>query len=409
MAVFLTMALAVAAGCSSKDDTGSSDANGSSSAADTAALGTPNKATGTPIKIGLVTDGKTEGIDHTPLIAAFNATVQYANEYLGGINGHVIDVDPCETKNTPTGATQCAVQLAGDKVAAVLVPVSAQDTAIFDGLEGSGIPYFTYEGASQDVLLKPGGFMLTNPLGQIAAPAKLANDKNIDKVGFILIDVPAATGPINAIATPIYDKAGVGLDITPISPSVADMTPQVQQAISGGAGLFTVTGTDEFNANALKSLKQLGFQGPITTGQPSKVLADSVPGGLEGVTAIVTITDDPDDKDVQLYDAVLATYMKDVVPSAISPVAFATVLSFVRALTGVTDAVDAPSITAALNTMPSPLPLPLGAGITFQCGAKPVALTPNVCSSDVLSANLDAAGQGHDYTVLDVSDYLTLG
>ena len=70
-------------------------------------------------------------------------------------------------------------------------------------------------------------------------------------------------------------------------------------------------------------------------------------------------------------------------------------LGFVRALTGSTNAVDAASITTALGSMPQPVDLPLGGGITFQCGAKPVSFAPSICSADVLAGTLDAKGEGH--------------
>jgi branched-chain amino acid transport system substrate-binding protein len=408
LAFIVGLSLFAAVSCSA--DGGAGGPGGTPTTANIAALGTPNKATGSPIKIGLVNDGKTEGIDHTPLIAAFNATVKYANEYLGGLNGHVLEVDACETKNTPAGATTCAVQLANDKVAAVLVPVSAQDAAVFTGLEGTGIPYIAYTAASQDILLKPGSFLLTNPVAAIAAPAKLAADKGYDKVGFVIIDVPAATGPIGTIAKPIYANAGIGLDLVPISPQVADMTPQIQQAISSGAKLFTVTGTQEFNASAIKALKQLGFQGDIVIGPPTQTLIDGVPGGLEGLIVDTTINDDPATKDRQLFDAVLATGSGTAGPvDSGSEYAFVTVLAFVRALTGVTTAVDAASIASAMSAMPKPVDLPMGGGITFQCGSKPVKFVPNVCSANVLAGTLDAQNRTQNLAMLDVSKYQSLG
>ena len=66
---------------------------------------------------------------------------------------------------------------------------------------------------------------MTNPISQIAVPGLIAQEQGIDKIGFVIIDVPAATGPITAIAQPIFDNLGVELQIIPIAPSVADMTP----------------------------------------------------------------------------------------------------------------------------------------------------------------------------------------
>ena len=407
IAIFTSLIMLVAA-CSSKSQTTTS--SGTTTTTNAHVLGTPNKATGSPITIGFVNDGKSDTLDMTPSIATFNATVKYVNDYLGGLNGHVIKVDECETKNTPSGGTTCAVQMANDKVAAVLVPGSAQDTAIFAGLQGSGIPYFTYTSASQDILLKPGAFLLTNPIAAIAAPAEEAKEKGYKKAAIITIDVPAATGPITAIAKPMFSKAGVGLTIVPISAQTADMTPQIQQAISGGAQLFAITGTDDFVANAVKTLKQLGFKGTITLGSaPSKAMVQSVPGGFAGVLVNTSTTINPNDHDVQLYNAVVATYEKSVAPSSLSPGNYATVMAFVNALTGDASAVDAASISKALSTMPKALNLPLGGGITFQCGAKLVSFAPNICTAGILKVTLDAQGQSTDVSVLDVSQYMTLG
>jgi branched-chain amino acid transport system substrate-binding protein len=408
VAVLAALTIAVTASCGSSDS--SNGTTGSSTVSNSATLGPDKPATGTAIKIGMVTDGKTDAVDHTAVIAAFKGTVQYVNEHLAGINGHKIEVDECSTGNTPSGATSCAVQMANDKVAAVLVTASAQDGGVFNGLKGSGIPYVTYSAANADILLGSGAFILTNPVAAIAAPAKLAKDKSYDKAGFILIDVPAATGPISAIATPIFAKAGVQLAVTPISPQTADMSPQIQQAINDGAKSFTVTGTDDFAANAIKTLKQLGFTGDIILGTPpTPEVNEAVPGGLEGVINNTTVTGDQNDPDVQLYNAVMATYASDASRNSLSPWAFSLVLGFARALDGQTSAVDAATVTTALGAMPKPVELPMGGGITFQCGSKPVPFAAPVCAGNILTTTLNADGVGTSFTLLDVSQYMTLG
>jgi branched-chain amino acid transport system substrate-binding protein len=403
-----------ATACSSKDDAGGGSGDDGASTETTvdaaAVLGEENPATDTPITIGVVTDGVSSFGDAEAMEAITNGTAEYANDYLGGLNGHVIEVDQCATDGTPSGATQCAVQMVEDDVAAVLVPVSAQDAILFEGLADSGIPYVTYTSAAEPILLQPGAFLLTNPISQIAGPGVTAQENGDDKVGFIIIDVPAATGPITAIAEPIYEALGIDLQIIPISPQVADMTPQVQEAMGTGADVFTVTGTDDFNASAVNALDQLGFEGDVVLGNPSQILIDQLTSGVENITSEGTVTEDPSDPDVQLYQAVLDTYMGDVEPDSGSAQGFATVLAFVRALDGVTDAVDAESIDAALSGMPEPIDLPLGGGITFQCGSAPVSFAPGICSTDVLRWSYNADGQPQDYGLLEVpADALTLG
>ena len=387
-----------AASCSSSSTSSSSDTTGPSAES---LLGTPNKATGTPIKIGLVSDGKTDAIDNTQSVAASKAVFDYANDYLGGINGHPIEVVTCETKQTPSGATSCGVQMLNDKVAAVLVGASGQDTAVYTALDGE-IPYFTSTTASGGILGGAGAYVLTSPLSSIGAGVPIAQDAGVSKAGFIVIDVPAATGPITAIATPVYQDGNVELSMIPVSPEVADMTPQVQAGISQGLGQFSITGTAQFVATAIKALKQAAFDGPIIAGvsNPDPALAESIPGGYEGVTNISSATEDPADPDVQLMNAIIEKYAPGNNMDISGTNGYLVAMGFVLALEGATAAVDAPTVMTALSSMPSPVKQPLGAGITFQCGSKPVALTPNACTSQVLKSTLDAAGKGSDFQVV---------
>jgi ABC-type branched-subunit amino acid transport system substrate-binding protein len=404
-----TALVVIGSACSSTTTSGATQPAGTTDDA-SALLGPKHEATGSPIKIGFVDDGKAQNIDFTATVAAFDATVQYANEHLGGINGHQIVVDECATNDVPSQATDCGVRMVNDKVAAVLVPVSAQDSRIFDALDGSGVPYVTYAASAQNIVTKPGAFLLTNPLATLAAPAKIAKDDNVKKAAIVVVDVPAATGPLTSIAQPIFKKAGIDLDVIPIPLETADMTPQLQQAISGGAEQFTVIGQDAFNGTAIKTLKQLGFTGKVLmVTAPTQNVVDAVPGGLGGVVYVTSATTDPSDRDVQLYDAVTQTYMNAVVPDTQSAWAFSLVLAFVKALEGDTAAVDAPTVTKALSSMPKALPVPLGGGLEYQCGAKVISFLPNVCADNALSTTLDDQGHGEGYTKLDVSAFTNIG
>ena len=92
-------AMLVGAGCSPKDTATAGSGTGTTAPDPATLLGPTNPAKGSPITIGFVDDGKSAGIDETPIITAFNATVQYANEHLGGLNGHSITTR-CATRRT---------------------------------------------------------------------------------------------------------------------------------------------------------------------------------------------------------------------------------------------------------------------------------------------------------------------
>lgn len=407
-AVLLVLA---AASCTSKDDTSSSDSSGGdatdATSIDTAALlGPEDQADGTPITLGFVYDGAGGGIDNTSYFESAQATAEYVNEHLGGINGHPIELDGCETGNTPSGGTTCGVQMIDDDVAAVLVTTSAQDAAVFTALGDSGIPYVTFTTAAQEILLTPGASVFTNPFGQIGAPALIAQDEGVDSVAEVIIDVPAATGPIGSIAEPIFADLGMGFSLVPIAASVADHTPQIQQAISDGAGMFVVVGSEDFIANSLRAIDQLGFDGPVLVGGSALTAetARSIPGGVEGTLSLGTTVIDPADEEYQLFEAVLDQYAPDTEPDGLTAPTFQLVLGLQRALDGVDAAVDAASISEALGSMPAAVPLPLGGGVEIQCGAGLVELTPNSCTTGVLRSVLDAEATPQDFELVDTAE-----
>src|SRR5437868_377150 len=137
-------------------------------------LGTPKKATGAVVTLGFVSDGKSEAIDNTPEIKAAQAAVSYANNYLGGLAGHKLALNVCETKQTPSGATDCATNMVQAKVPIVITPVSGQSGTIYQGIKDAGIPYLQYGSIDQSVLAGPPAsvFVLTNGIGSaLAGPA----------------------------------------------------------------------------------------------------------------------------------------------------------------------------------------------------------------------------------------------
>src|SRR5437879_3644358 len=87
--------LAAACGSSSKSTSTSATPTTASGAA--SLLGTKRAASGTPIKIGTVGDGKTPAIDNTSQVTIAKAMVKYFNEYRGGIGGRPVELVSCET------------------------------------------------------------------------------------------------------------------------------------------------------------------------------------------------------------------------------------------------------------------------------------------------------------------------
>lgn len=374
-------------------------------------LGTPKKATGSVVTLGFVSDGKSDAIDNTPEIKAAQAAVNYANNYLGGLAGHKLALNVCETKQTPSGATDCATNMVQAKVPIVITPVSGQSGTIYQGIKDAGINYLQYGSLDQGVLGGPptSVFVLTNGIGTaLAGPAGIAADAGVKKAGILVTDVPAASGPVSQAAPIFYKNADVTADVIVIPVGQADMTPQIQAGISGGDGAFAMVGNPAFCTSAIKGLTTVGFKGPITAIQQcvDDTSAKATNGGYKGVNVLTTL--DSSNKEYAQYLAVMKKYAKGVDTGGVAPGGYASVLAVVAALPNLTGDVNAQTISAGMAAMP-PTPLPLGGGITFQCNGTQVAIAKPTCSTQVLRAKYTAKAIPVGFKVFDTADLSKLG
>jgi branched-chain amino acid transport system substrate-binding protein len=387
------------AGCASSSDS----EGGTTDSKETTDLGAKNEATGDAVVIGVTAEDPDDA-----RLTGYRMTTEYINTYLGGLNGHKIELDECVVGNSTSGATKCGVQFGQDKVAAVLAPNIGESLSLYKPLEGSGIPFITQLTADADILGSPEAFVLFNPLGLGSATIAVAKDEGIDSAAFIMPDLPSTTGPVKALAEPQYEAAGLKLEIVPIPIQVADPTAAIQQAMSGGAGQLVFFGDTEFVTTGIKTAKQLGFDGPMITqvsGFPEDQIA-SIPGGLEGVIVLGSTTLDESDDDRILYNTVVDTFAGDApVDDIFTTAAFQVELALANGLGLTPDSdVDAASVMDALQNMDRPVPLPLGGGMTFQCGADKIPVLPGVCVGETLRSDLDADGNAVSEEVLTSSD-----
>jgi branched-chain amino acid transport system substrate-binding protein len=252
--------------------------------------------------------------------------------------------------------------------------------------------------------------VLTNGLASIAGPAGVAKENGVKKAAVLVTDVPAASGPVNQVGPVFYRNAGVELTVVTVPPDAADMTPQVQSAIQQGAEQIAMVGNPAFCTSALKAMKTLNFTGGIVLIPQciDDTSAASIPGGYAGMKQITFTTNDPTDADFKAYGAVMDKYASGVNKGGVAPGGYVVVTGFARAFDGLTVEPTAAGITGALSAMTKPVKVPLGGGITFQCGTKPVAITPNICGGQALVADLDKDGNGSNYKLLDTAELTKL-
>jgi ABC-type branched-subunit amino acid transport system substrate-binding protein len=364
------------------------------------------------VSIGFVYDGVTAAIDLSGELTGAKASVQYINEYLGGIAGRPIKLDVCSTNQTPSGAAACVTQFVTDKVLAVVNSDSGQQGSMLPQLANAGIPVFVGASLDPKTLSTPGIFVMENGLGYgIAGPAKLAQQARYKTAAIIVTDLPAAAGAVRAAAPLFYGRANVKVDVVAIPSATADMTPQIAAELSHKPGQFAIIGVPSFCASAIQAIKSVGFTGGIVVipGCIDSTTA-KIAGSLQGIKVVTASTSDPNSAEFKLFAAVTNKYATGSELSGPIVDGYQAMVGFGRAAAGLTGDITRSTITTALKTMKA-TPMPLADGITFKCDGKQVPIAPNICSTKILAGTLDANGQigASGYTVLDVSDLLTVG
>jgi branched-chain amino acid transport system substrate-binding protein len=298
-----------------------------------------------------------------------------------------------------------------DKVVAVVYGVSGEGGTIDGGLKAAHIPLVAFASIDQGTLLeKTGAYAITNGLGVLAGPALLLQQSGGKRGAEVVVDEPAASGPVKQLDPIFYKNAGVALDVVAVPPGTADMTPQIQAELSKHPDQVSILGNDTFCTSAIKALKTLGYAKQIVVNiqclSPSSIAA--IPGGFAGVTLVNPYSIDSKDPEQALYAAVMAAYAPSTPPNgSVTPGGYAAVLSFARAMSGVAAGANiTPALVESTIASMSPQTMPLASSLSFQCNGKQISLTPAICSPDALNFTLDANGNGTKAQTLNLTALL---
>lgn len=418
----LGLLLAGLAGCGD-DEGGSNEADGGGGDGDntedtvaeetaTDLLGPEDAATGEPVRIGLVSDGATQAFDNSDELRAGEATAEFYNERRGGIGGRPIEIVSCETGGTPDGATDCANQLIEQDVLAVALSQSAVTNLLWEQLHAAGVPTWFTQSNGEEIEADPSSFMVFNPDATFfGLPAAVAEENDVTKIAFIVIDVPQAVEIIENGGGQLLTDAGFEYEIVRVAIGTADMTSQAQSVADSGAGVVQIIGNDAFCIAAFQGLQAVAYEGQITA--ISQCLTDAtreaMPGGLEGINVMSTLAlGAADDPTYELYQAVMTEYGDEVgdFDNLTSMGGYAAVASLATALADIDGAdITRESLVAAIKAMPES-EYPGGGGIMYRCNGEAMAESPAICTNQWLKTTLDADGEPTTYTVEDSTSLL---
>jgi branched-chain amino acid transport system substrate-binding protein len=374
-------------------------------------LGPEERASGEPVRVGIVSDGQTAGFDVRVEVDAARATVEYWNAHQGGIDGRPIELVVCETGADPAGAADCGNQMIEEGVVAVAIGQSTVPDAIWEPLHQGGVPTMFVQTNGDAIIGDPEtSFVVSNPLTTaFGLPISVAQDEDADKIAFVVIDVPVALSIFEA-GEEILENAGLDYEVVKVPLGTADMTSQMAEVADSGAGVVQVIGYDAFCIAAFQGLSAVGYDGEVTA--ISQCITDAtreaMPADqLEGmyVTSAVALGA-ADDPTYQLYAAVMDAYGQGVdVDNNVTMVGYTVMAALATSLDGITGDVTPATVAQAIKSMPEQ-ELPGGGGVRFRCGGSAMRRTPAVCSNEWLRAALDVEGQPGGYEAVDSTDIL---
>jgi branched-chain amino acid transport system substrate-binding protein len=371
------------------------------------ALGTPRPASGTPVTLGMISDGGSGTVGTAPLVEqGAKAAVAYQNEYGDGLEGHRIELYICENQETPAGGQACANDMVQHGVAAVIEPFTGQGQTEVPTIVQAGIPYITMSGGSTAELTTPGAFALQGGFPAIlGAMAMQAKREGYKKVALLVANVPSVVQATQGIGGIVFKAAGVDLQVVAANPGTADMTPQLQSAVTGGASAIGEAGDVSFCSSFLQAYAALNLHLPryvvATCLDPSILKSPSLDKIMKGswLAGAGTASAGND----ALYAAIVQKYAPKVNPnpnaSANDLAGMLPVLSLAAIMKGSAQPVTAAGILKQTQSA-TDVVLPMFGKVTFTCNGTAIPLLKSICSS---TAGIGVLGSG--YAVSHVTLY----
>jgi branched-chain amino acid transport system substrate-binding protein len=335
---------AFAAGCGS-DSSSSSGKDKSASSTSTpdasAALGTPKKASGDPIVVGLL------NIESGPVTfpeyrQAAEAAVKYINDYKGGIGGRPVQLETCATDGQPSTSGRCAGQIADKKPAFILggadtgapgaYPVWKRANLAVVG----GIPFTPVESNANN-----GVMFISVSIADNAAASKYAVEKlGVKKASVIYTDDTQGKFTGLAVIAGVLKAQGVDVKTVPLAPNAADFSAVAASAIENQPDMVYVNSPNAC-PGVLKALKSVGNKAKIfgidpCTSPPALKTAGDAAEGLYFAQPFDSL--DSGSKDTNVMVAAMQKYgEKNVALDSIAQAGFNSVMNMQSSLDGVKD------------------------------------------------------------------------
>jgi branched-chain amino acid transport system substrate-binding protein len=332
------------------------------------------------------------------------AAVNYVNNYLGGINGHPIQIDNCTGDGTPATAARCANQLVAKHPIAILgaadvgapasIPIYQHANLAYLG----GIPFTPVPATAPNSIQ----FWSVSVGDNAAAAVYAGKTLGVKSVAIVYFSNPQGESLLPQI-TPVFKAAGVTtIKNIPLSPTSPDPSPQAALVQSSGAQLAYID-VPNGCGNVLKSLKSVGFSGKIMGIDPcgAPPVIEAAAGGANGMyIASPFLLQSGTSHDAKLFQAAMKKWAAPgTLVDSISTAGFATVINVQQVLSTISGTPTTSSILAAFKsgTHQNFLSHP------YTCDGQALKGAPSICSDYYLMNQI----QNQTITQPNSTDWVT--
>src|SRR3954465_2444878 len=257
----------VAAGCGSSNSSTSTAASSPSSTTAAApppgALGTPKKASGSPLVLGLL-NLESGPVTFPEYRQAAEAAAQYVNNYKGGIEGRPVKIVSCATDGQPATSARCASQVLDKKPVAILGGADIGGPGAFKVYQRAkisyvgGIPFTPVESNAPNSVI----FISISTGDNAAAVKYAAQSLGVKKATVIYTDDTQGKFTGLGVIVPAMKKAGIQAKAVPVAPNAADLTSVAASATQGNPDMIYVNSPNAC-PGLLKALKSVGYSGKL--------------------------------------------------------------------------------------------------------------------------------------------------
>src|ERR1700730_11672100 len=235
----------------------------SSSSSSSSSSSTSATASKSPIKVMIIAVLSNPAFSDPEAAVAAKAYVKQANAS-GGINGHPIDLQVCDSNLNPNKETACFQQAVTNHVAAVVGSFLLFATGM-KLLEQAGIPFIGGNGTALPEFTSPVAFPAdSGEIGWFYGEAALMRQAGVTKPAMMYCDTGSCTLSVQYAQTYWTQSGGSGKIKLVLAPlAQPQYTAQAASTASGGTNGVLLASATQAIPKMVTDLRQANFTGPV--------------------------------------------------------------------------------------------------------------------------------------------------